>query len=302
MGDGGQDLKPRGKTYQGTEVTPHTANLLFEDLVVEPSLEFTLPRGSGGDVHGGLTTTEEDVVLLGGDGGAVERGVGDVGLEQLQVAGGDQAGGLVLGGGDEVGAVGAPLQIGDLEAQLVGVDLVDHVAGLAVVLRDAAVLVAGDDVLGHVAPAGDGGLAVVTHDGHDLLRVLLGGDVGGVDVEDDDSAQVAHALLGDTKQLGAVLVELDALDGGGEVPGHQALAGLDLPQLDGVVGGARDDHGGGGVDVDSPDGALVAVVGAEALAVVGEPGTDVLVLGCGEEEIAIAVVSVGGGREEQVSI
>lgn len=102
---------------------------------------------------------------------------------------------------------------------------------------------------------------------------------------------MAHTLLCDAEQLGAVLVELDALDGGGELPCHQALAGLDLPQLDGVISGARGDDGAGGVDVDGPDGTLVAVVCAEALAIVGEPRADVLVLCYGEDEVAIAVVS-----------
>lgn len=272
-------------------MTTHTTDLLLEDLVVETRLELSLSRRGGGDIHGGLTTSKDDKVFLGCDGGAVEGGVRDVGLEHFEVAGGDELGGLVLAGGDEVGTVGGPLEVGYLAAELMGGDAVDDVAVLAVKLRDAAVLVAGDDVLGHVAPAGDGGLALVADDAQDLLGVLLGGGVD-VDVEDDDGAEVAHALLGDAQQLGAVLVELDALDGGGEVPGHQALAGGDLPQLDSVVSGARGDNGAGGVDVDGPDGALVAVVGAEALAVVREPGADMLVLGCGEDDVAIAVVSV----------
>jgi hypothetical protein len=71
-------------------VAADTANLVFKDLVVEPRLEFTLARGRGGDVHGGLATAEYDKVLLGGDGGAVEGGVGCVGLENLEVLGGDE--------------------------------------------------------------------------------------------------------------------------------------------------------------------------------------------------------------------
>lgn len=221
-------------------MTTHTTNLLLKDLVVEPRLELTLSRSGGGDVHSGLTTTEDDKVLLGGDGSAVQRSVGNVGLYYLEVTGRDQLGGLVLAGGDQVRPVGGPLQVGDLAAQLVCGDAVDDVAVLAVELGDTAVLVAGDDVLGHVAPAGDGGLALVTDDAQDLLGVLFGGGVE-VDVKHDDGTQVTHTLLGDAQQLGAVLVELDALDGGGEVPGHQALAGADLPQLDGVVGGTGGD-------------------------------------------------------------
>lgn len=74
-----------GDRVEGTEVTAHTTNFALEDLVVETRLEFTLTRGGGGDIHGGLTTTENDEVLLASDGSAVKRGVGGVGLEDLQV-------------------------------------------------------------------------------------------------------------------------------------------------------------------------------------------------------------------------
>lgn len=286
----------RQYTYQGAEVATDTANLLFKDLVVEPSLELSLPSRGRGDVHSGLTTTENDILLLGRDSGAVQGSVGVVCFEDLQVASGNQLRGLVLASSDEIGAAGAPLQIRDLAAELVHFQVVDEIAVLSVVLRHRAVLVAGDDVLGQVAPAGDGGLALVTDDDEGLLGVLLGGDVEG-DVEHDNVAEVAHALLGDAEQLGAVLVELDALDGGGELPRHQALAGLDLPQLDGVVGRARGEQRAGRVEVDGPDGALVAVVGADALAVVRGPKANVLVLCCGCDEVAITVVSGrrGGG-------
>lgn len=218
-------------------MTTDTANLLLKNLVVEPRLELSLPGRSGRDVHGGLSTTQNNKLLLRRNSSAVEGCVGVVCLENLEVAGRDQLGGLVLASSDEVGPLRTPLQVGDLAAELVDRQVEDKIAVLAIVLRDRAVLVASDDVLGQVAPAGDGGLALVAHDDQDLLGILGGRDVQG-DVENDDCSQVAHALLGDAQQLGTVLIELDALDGGGELPGHQTLAGLDLPQLDGVVGGA----------------------------------------------------------------
>lgn len=116
--------------YQGTEVASHTADLVFEDLVVEAGLELALARGRGGDVHGGLATAEDDEVLLVGDAGAVERGVGGVRLQDLEVAGGDQPGRLVLGGRDEVGVVGGPLQVRDGLVQLVDGDVEVLLAGL----------------------------------------------------------------------------------------------------------------------------------------------------------------------------
>lgn len=151
-----------------------------------------------------------------------------------------------------------------------------------------------DDVLVEVAPAGDGGLALVADDGQGALVGLLGVDVEH-DVEDDDGAQVAHALLGDAQQLAAVLAELDALDGGREVPGLEAPARLDLPQPDRVVGAAARDERRRRVHVHRPDRPLVALVRPQPLAVVREPRADLLVLGRREEEVSVRVVSIEWG-------
>lgn len=137
---------------------------------------------------------------------------------------------------------------------------------------------ASNDVLGHVAPPRHGRLALVTNDGHRPLVGLLGLGID-LDIEHDDVTHVTHPLLGDTQQLGGVLVELDALDGGGELPRLQAPPRLHLPEADGVVGGARGEDGARGVDIDGPEGTDVALVSAEALAVVGVPAADDLVLG-----------------------
>jgi hypothetical protein len=178
-----------GDVVERAEVATHTADLLFEDLVVEAGLELTLARGCGGDVHGGLATAEDNVVLrVGGDGGGVEGGVGDVGLEDFHGVGVVQLGGLVFAGGQEVGAVGAPLQVGNLEVGVVREDVGEHLAGLCVPLGDAAVLVAGDDVLGEVGEArnGDTGQLVDDDAQGGLVGLLAVGAL--VDVVDDDVA------------------------------------------------------------------------------------------------------------------
>lgn len=187
-------------------------------------------------------------------------------------------GGLVLGSGDEVCAVVRPLEIGDGLVELVDGNVIEEIAVLAVELRDGTVLVAGNDVLAEVTPAGDSGLAILADDSHDLLIALLGVDVE-LDVENNDSTQMTHTLLRHTQKLAAILAELDALDGGREVPCLEKSAGLDLPEADGVVGGTGGEDGGCGVDVDGPDGTLVAVVCTETLAVVREPNANLLVLG-----------------------
>lgn len=197
---------------------------------------------------------------------------------------------LVLAGGDEVGPVRGELDIDDGLVELVDRVVEEQVARLGVVLADAAILVAGNDVLGQGAPAGDSGLGLVADNGQSSLVSLLGLDVG-VDVKDDDVGQVAHALLGNAQELGAVLVEGDALDGRGELPDLEALSRLDVPQANRVVGRARGNHGRGGVDVDGPDGTDVAMVCSEALAVVRVPDADLLVLGDREDEVAIEVIA-----------
>ena len=169
-------------------------------------------------------------------------------------------------------------------------NVVDQVTGLAVVLGDRAVLVASDDVLAQVAPPGHRGLALLAHNRQLLLVGLLRLDVD-LDLEHDDGAQVPHALLCHTQQLCAVLVELDAFDGRREVPCLEAFARLDVPEADCVVGRARGEDGAGGVDIDGPDGTLVAAICSEPLAVMRLPDADDLVLRDGEDEVAVGVVS-----------
>lgn len=202
-------------------------------------------------------------------------------------------GGLVLASSDEVGAVGSPLQVDNGLVEFVDGDVVQEIAGLAVVLADTTILVSSNDVLAHVAPSRNRGLGFVADNGQSLLVALLGLDVG-VDIDDDNVTQVAHALFRDTEKPGAILVELDTLDGGGELPDLEALAALDVPEADGVIGRTRGDHGRGRVDIDGPDGTNVAVVGSETLAIVRKPGANLLILGDREDDIAIEVVAVDG--------
>lgn len=269
------------RAYQRTEVASYATDLVLEDLVVETRLELSLAGGGRGDVHGRLATAQDHVVLLRGDACAVEGRVGGVRLEELEVAGGDQSRRLVLGGRDEVGAVCRPLQVRYLHVKLVDRDVVELLTGLynnthqfmlrpsrilklahlGIVLRNGTVLVSSDNVLVHVAPAGDGGLALIADDSQGALVALLGVDVE-LNIEDDDGAEMAHTFLSHTQQLAAILAEFDALDGRREIPGLEALAALDLPQPDRVVGAAARDEGRGRVHVHRPDGALVALVRA----------------------------------------
>lgn len=58
--------------------------------MIEAGFEFALPAGGGGDVHGGLAAAEDHERFFGGDGRSVEGGVGGVGFQGGEVAGGDE--------------------------------------------------------------------------------------------------------------------------------------------------------------------------------------------------------------------
>ena len=111
-------------------------------------------------------------------------------------------------------------------------------------------------------------------------------------VVDDDGGQLPRPLLRHSQQLPPILAEFRTLDAGREVPRLEQLARLHFPQAQGVVRAAGGEEGGGGVDVDGPEGALVAFVGAEALAVGAVPGADDVVFGDGEDEVAFFAESV----------
>jgi hypothetical protein len=173
----------------------------------------------------------------------------------------------------------------------------------------SSVLVSRDDELVKTTPSRNSRLTSTRLDRELRLLVLLLRALA-VDREDGDTTGVTHTLLSNGENARVVLGPGDALDGGGELPGVEALAGANVPELEHVVGGSRDEVGRGGcrrrkvslrcirsrscgvrtVNAHRPDGSVVAVVGTEALAVVAVPGVDDMVLRAGKEEIALAVI------------
>lgn len=121
-------------------MAPDAADLVLEDLVVEAGLELALARGRGGDVHGGLAAAEDDVVLLGGDAGAVERRVGRVGLEDLEVPRRHKTRRLVLRRRNEVRVVHRPLQVRHRLVELVHGDVEVLLASLFFLLISTLVM------------------------------------------------------------------------------------------------------------------------------------------------------------------
>lgn len=70
---------------QGTEMATNTANLLHEDLVVETCLELSLTGRGGGDVHGCLSATEDNVIFHRCDRSAVQGGVRNITLQDAEI-------------------------------------------------------------------------------------------------------------------------------------------------------------------------------------------------------------------------
>ncbi len=85
-----------------------------------------------------------------------------------------------------------------------------------------------NNVLRHIAPSRNRSLAVLAGDSECLLVLLWSIDIF-VDIKNNDCAEETHALLCNGQKLGSVLVELDSLDCGIEVPGLQALSALNIP-------------------------------------------------------------------------
>ena len=100
-------------------MTTNAADLVLEYLVVKSGLKLSLPSGSPRHLHRRLTATKNDKVLLPRHAGAVERCVGNICLENLQILGSDELCRLVLGGRDEVRSVGRPLEIRNGHVELV---------------------------------------------------------------------------------------------------------------------------------------------------------------------------------------
>mmetsp|Transcript_18729 Transcript_18729/g.27354 ORF Transcript_18729/g.27354 Transcript_18729/m.27354 type:complete len:233 (-) Transcript_18729:159-857(-) len=82
----------------------------------------------------------------------------------------------------------------------------------------------------------------------------------------------------------------DAPDGSVVGEGVDDLPRLAVPEVDGCVGGGGDEAGGESVDVEVPDGSLVAVEGSNAFAAFGPPHRGNVIFGPGEEEVTIVIV------------
>lgn len=74
-----------GNGVDGSEMSTDTSNLLLEDLVPESALEFTLSAAGCCDIHGLLSSSDNNKLLvLGHDGCRVKGSVSGVCLENLQ--------------------------------------------------------------------------------------------------------------------------------------------------------------------------------------------------------------------------
>lgn len=82
-------LRINGNGIQRSKVALDTPNLVLKNLVVKARFELALARRCGGHVGSSLASAENNEFFFGRDGGSVEGRVGEVGLENFEVAGGD---------------------------------------------------------------------------------------------------------------------------------------------------------------------------------------------------------------------
>jgi hypothetical protein len=71
-------LRVHSDIVEGTKVATHATDFLHKDLVVEACFKLSLSCRCSSNVHGSLSSTEDDIVFYGCDGGAVQWGIGDV--------------------------------------------------------------------------------------------------------------------------------------------------------------------------------------------------------------------------------
>lgn len=111
-----------------------------------------------------------------------------------------------------------------------------HWSYLSIPLSYGSILMGRDDVLVEITPTSRCRLAVLANNSQTVFVGLVGKVIAITDVIDDNGAQVSHSLLGDCRQLCAILTELNCLDRSGEFPGFDTLSCVHIPQLDSIVG------------------------------------------------------------------
>lgn len=76
-----------GDSIERPKMPLDSTDFIFEDLMVEPRFELSLPGGCCCDIHSSLTSSEYDEVFLRRYCRGVQGCVGDVGFEQLEITG-----------------------------------------------------------------------------------------------------------------------------------------------------------------------------------------------------------------------
>ena len=143
---------------------------------------------------------------------------------------------------------------------------------LCVVLADAAIFVAGDNVLVQKAPCGHCSFALLTGDLETVLVGLICQVIAVSDIVHHDRSKEAHSLFSHSQQLVAVFAKFYSFYGSGLFPGCDILASLCVPESNSVVCCSRSNYSTVWRDVDCPKSALVTSICSQPLPVVRIPG------------------------------
>ena len=114
---------------------------------------------------------------------------------------------------------------------------------LCVVLRYRSVFMSSDDISRKITPRRNRSFRLIARNRQRPLIALLSLHIN-LNIQHDNRPQKPHPLFRHGEQFRAILVKLDPLNRGVEIPYFHAFAGAHVPEADGVVCGAGGEERG----------------------------------------------------------
>lgn len=168
-----------------------------------------------------------------------------------------------------------------------GADFVFFVAVLCVVETNGAIVEGDQEVFVEGHPDNVGWIDAF---GRFLGQINFESRVFVVDIVDGDFGIVFDERIGYRCELFGALGPGHAADGTAVSVSAEAFASLAGPEFGRGVGGGSEEVSGEAVAVEVPNGTLVAVEGAQAVAIFGSPNARDVVFAGSEEQVAVVIV------------
>ncbi len=256
--------------------------------MIKLGLELANFAGCGCDFLSLLTTSEDDVVFMGTDGGRVDRSVCFVSLEEFQGEGVEQSGTLVFRGGDQQETPSARLQVVHFLFMLVRHG--HPVTAFGVKQSQVAVLVPCHQNLTLRPPQRDSQFRRAFRHWYRLPGLVFHNLVSISGVVQKYFVLPVLSDVSSKKELFRRIGKPHGLHRLATVYLMQHFARFEVPQNGTVVSGTGQQLFGIEGRVHRPDDTVVSVVGSETFAVSRKPNIARLVLSSCEQQIAFGVV------------